>query len=97
MLAEINDPTWYCHAGYKQSARDAQSCQKAITKLKEGAVLIRTQMVFAKQTQSAYILVPKRDVVDFGYTTTEVVVGLGTASAVQSCPSATIGEPLYLK
>jgi len=54
-------------------------------KLKEGAVFIMKQIGFVKQSKSAYLSTPKRDVVDLAFTTAEAVVGLGKPCAVQPC------------
>ena len=55
------------------------------------------QFGFVKQNKSSYLSDPKREVVDFGLTTAEAVVGLGKLSAIQPCPLGTVGEKLHLK
>ena len=60
-------------------------------------MFIMKQIGFVKQSKSAYLSAPKRDVVDPVIATAEAVVAQGTASAVQPCPSGTVGEKLHLK
>jgi len=96
-LVDVNDPSCYCHAEYKKSAKIAGSYQAATNKLKEGAVFIMKRIAFVKHTNASYISAPKREVVDLMYTTAEAVVGVRMASAVQPCPSGTVGGKLHLK
>ena len=97
LLVDLDDPTWYCHAEYKKSAKNASSYQAGMNKFKEGAVFIMKQIGFVRQTKSSYLSAPKRDVVDLACTTTQAVHGLGKASAVQPCPPGTVVEKLHLK
>ena len=97
LLVDVNDPTCYCHAEYRKTAKNEKSYEAAMKKFKEGAVFIMKQIGFVKQSKSAYLSAPKRDVVDLALTTAEAVVGLGNACAVQPCPSGTVGEKLHLK
>ena len=66
-------------------------------KFKEGAVFIMKQIGFVKQSKSAYLSIPNRDVVYLGFTTAEAVVGLRKECVVQPCPSGTVSEKLHLK
>ena len=97
LLVDVNDPTCYCHAEYRKTGKNEKSYEAAMKTFKEGAVFIMKQIGFVKQSKSAYLSAPKRDVVDLALTTAEAVVGLGNACAVQPCPSGTVGEKLHLK
>ena len=54
------------------------------------------RIAFDKQTKSFCLSAPKRGVVDLAFTIAQAADGLGTASALQPCPSGTVREKLYL-
>ena len=98
LLIDVDDPTCYCHTEYKKSGKNSQNYEFAMKKFnKEGAVFIMKQIGLVKQSKSAYLSAPKRDVVDLALTTATAVVGLGQARVVQPCPPGTVGEKLHLK
>ena len=96
-LVDVADPTKYCHAEFKKSAKNHVAYAATVTKFTEGAVFIFKSIAFVKERESRYLSASKREVINLACTTAEAVHGLTKTSAVQPCPKGTVSEKLQLQ
>ena len=96
-LVDVADPTKYCHAEFKKTAKNHAAYAAALKKFTEGAVFIFKGIAFVKEAKSQYLSASKREVVNLACTTAEAVHGLTMTSAVQPCPMGTVSEKLQLQ